>query len=68
MLDLFLFTHILARHFVYVVSVLFEVSSVMCIKITVIQDVVPDILVTCAAETVLVYQIVQHLIPEVHKL
>jgi len=48
--------------------VLFEVSSVMCIKTIVIQDVVPDILVTYAAETVLVEETVQRLIPEVHKL
>jgi hypothetical protein len=40
----------------------------MYIKIIVIQDVVPDILVRHAAETVLVYQIVQRHIPEVHKL
>ena len=39
LLDLFLFSHILTCHFVYVVSVLFEVSCAMCIKIIVIQDV-----------------------------
>lgn len=53
--------------FVYVVSVLFEVSFAVCIKIIVIQDVVPDVLVRCAVETVHVHQIVQHHIPEVHK-
>jgi hypothetical protein len=66
--DLFLFFHILTCHFVYVVSVLFEVSCAMCVKIIVIQDMVPNILVRYGAETVLVYQVVQRHIPEVHKL
>lgn len=36
MLDLFLFSHILTHHFVYIFSVLFEVSSALYIKIIVI--------------------------------
>jgi hypothetical protein len=66
--DLFLFSHIVTHHIAYDVSVLFEVSYAVRIKIVGIQDVVPDILVKYTAETVLVYQIVQHHIPEVHKL